>query len=215
LDGKSFPWTKSLDIRRQLLSPEFLVPNPEQFVQSEIERTLSGVEYLETDTPKDRQMRQMVALNVYWFMQTLLDRKDRMSMRNGLEVRVPFCDRRLAQYAFNIPWEIKALHGREKGLMREAFKDILPDEIISRKKNPYPKTFDPEFFLAMKNAALGAMNGGRLVSKLVNREYFDFLLTCPSDGGTPFYGQLMRLPQVFAWIYQMDKIFSEYGVQLV
>ena len=69
-------------------------------------------------------MREMFALNFYWFMQTLLDRKDRMSMAHGLEVRVPFCDYRLAEYAYNLPWELKARGGREKGLVRKAFETL-------------------------------------------------------------------------------------------
>ena len=73
-------------------------------------------------------------------MQTLLDRSDRMAMYNGFELRVPFCDYRLAQYVWNIPWEIKALNGREKGLLRYISRKFLPPEIVDRKKSPYPKT---------------------------------------------------------------------------
>ena len=43
-------------------------------------------------------------------MITLINRKDRMTMSNSLEGRVPFADKRLVQYAFNLPKEIKLLH---------------------------------------------------------------------------------------------------------
>ena len=84
-------------------------------------------------------------------MQTLLDRSDRMSMYNGFEIRVPFCDYRLAQYVWNIPWEIKAFNGREKGLLRYVMKDMLPEEIVDRKKSPYPKTWNPTYLKKVKD----------------------------------------------------------------
>jgi asparagine synthase (glutamine-hydrolysing) len=212
-DEKLFPWAKSLELRKSLLNKKYLVSNPEKFVQDEIEKTLADVQTLTSDTKKDVQMRKLFILNVRWFMQTLLDRKDRMSMYNGLEVRVPFCDKRLAQYAYNIPWALKALDGREKGLMRAAFTGILPHEIVYRKKNPYPKTFEPEFLRAVRDEAISVVNGGGVVSQLIDKEYFNTLL----ETGNPdekFYGQLMRLPQIYAWICQMDTIFNEYGVVL-
>ena len=87
----------------------------------------------------------MFYLNIKWFMANLLERKDRMSMACGLEVRVPYCDHRLAEYAWNIPWDIKNLGGMEKGILRLAVKDLLPEAIYNRKKSPYPKTHNPEY----------------------------------------------------------------------
>ena len=84
-------------------------------------------------------------------MQTLLDRKDRMSMFHGLEVRVPFCDHRIAQYLYSVPWEYKNHLGREKGLLRYAMRGLLPEEILYRKKSPYPKTFDPQYTELVSN----------------------------------------------------------------
>ena len=91
-------------------------------------------------------MREMFRLNTDWFMQTLLTRKGRMSMYSGVEMRVPFCDHRLVEYAYNLPWKLKSLHGREKGILREAFSGILPERIAWRKKSPYPHTFCPAYF---------------------------------------------------------------------
>lgn len=69
-----------------------------------------------------------------WFMTTLLDRKDRMSMGASLEVRVPFADHRLVEYVWNIPWEMKMYGNREKGILRKALEGILPEEVLYRKK---------------------------------------------------------------------------------
>ncbi|MCL2228961.1 MAG: asparagine synthase (glutamine-hydrolyzing), partial [Firmicutes bacterium] len=218
-DGRSkeevFPWSRSIDLRKKLINPKFLVENPEKFVHDCYIETTKNVDTLPTDSEKDIHARKMFMLNIQWFMQTLLDRKDRMTMYCGLEVRVPFCDHRLAEYAYNIPWETKAYQGREKGLLREAFKDILPNEIVYRKKSPYPKTFDSKFFEMTKEGATKAINKGGLLSKLVNREYFDYLLTLPPEQAEPWYGQLMRLPQIFAFLMQLDYILQEYQVKLL
>lgn len=95
-------------------------------------------------------MRQMSYVNLTRFVQTLLDRKDRMSMAVGLEVRVPFCDHRLVEYAFNIPWALKAFDGREKSILRAATRDLLPESISERVKSPYPS--DPAYEQALRNS---------------------------------------------------------------
>jgi asparagine synthase (glutamine-hydrolysing) len=93
----------------------------------------------------ERRMRAMTYLNLTRFVQTLLDRKDRMSMAVSLEVRVPFCDHRLVEYVFNVPWAMKSFDGREKSLLRAATADLLPTSIVERVKTPYPATQDPGY----------------------------------------------------------------------
>src|ERR1700745_968634 len=89
------------------------------------------------------------ALHLTRFVEFLLDRKDRMSMAVGLEVRVPFCDHRLVDYVFNIPWHLKTFDGREKCILRAATRKLLPDSIVERQKNPYPSTQDPAYEKAL------------------------------------------------------------------
>lgn len=69
-------------------------------------------------------------LNTDWFMQTLLDRKDRMSMWSALEVRVPFCDHRIAEYLYHVPPALRELGGQEKGLLRAAAAEWLPESVL-------------------------------------------------------------------------------------
>lgn len=102
-------------------------------------------------------MRQMMNLNFKWFMQTLLDRKDRMSMYSGLEVRVPFCDYRIAEYLYSVPWEYKDYRNQEKGLLREAMRGVLPDEVLWRRKSPYPKTWNPSYLAAVSAELRGVL----------------------------------------------------------
>ena len=94
---------------------------------------------------EDESRRIIGYLNIKWFMQTLLDRMDRTSMYSELEARVPFADHRIIEYVFNVPWHMKYQNGVEKTLLRDAFSDVLPPELLHRKKSPYPKTYHPGY----------------------------------------------------------------------
>ena len=134
-------------------------------------------------------------------------------MYSGLEVRVPFCDHRIAEYLYGVPWEFKEHGGREKGLLRYAMRDWLPEEVLYRKKSPYPKTFDPRYLdlvtdrmqrlLAQKDAPVFA---------LISREKLRLLLE--GEEPWPWYGQLMRKPQTLAYFLQLDFWLRHYQVAL-
>ena len=149
-------------------------------------------------------------------MQTLLERADRMSMANGFEVRVPFCDYRLAQYMYNVPWEMKAYKGREKGLLRHIMKGVLPDEIVDRKKSPYPKTFNPTYLVAVKSMLTEIMkDSSRPINYLLNRDFIlDILNTDGKAFTRPWFGQLMTGPQLMAYLCQVDMWLEEYSPRI-
>ena len=138
LFADTFPWSRSVDVRQSLLRPG-LLPEGADYVQAAYRRTVADTEVLDTDSPLEKRMRQMFRLNTDWFMQTLLMRKDAMSMHSALEVRVPFCDWRLVEYAYNMPWALKSPEGREKGVLRKAFEGELPYQIAWRKKARTPR----------------------------------------------------------------------------
>ena len=149
-------------------------------------------------------------------MQGLLDRKDRMSMYNGLEVRVPFCDYRLVEYAYNMPWSLKALDGREKGIIRTAMDGILPDEIVWRKKSPYPKTHNPIYFnLVCQGAKRVLQDKDSVLGNMLSEKGVMDIIENPEGISSPWYGQLMRAPQILAYIIQMDYWFKKYNVQVI
>lgn len=146
LQSSAFPWMRSTEAREQLLKKEWRNKlNLQQYVQRRYEESIQEVPILEGESPLEAKRRQLFYLNMVWFMTTLLDRKDRMSMGASLEVRVPFADHRLVEYAWNIPWEMKMYKNREKGLLRKALEDVLPHDILYRKKSPYPKTHNPHY----------------------------------------------------------------------
>lgn len=150
-------------------------------------------------------------------MTTLLDRKDRMSMGASLEVRVPFADHRLVEYVWNIPWEWKRYGDREKGLLRKSLEDLLPKEVVYRKKSPYPKTHHPKYtklvkeqlenVLAMKDSILHELFDGNALNKLVETDGASFQ--------RPWYGQLMTGPQLLAYLWQIHIWFEKYRINII
>lgn len=158
-------------------------------------------------------MKQMVNLNFSWFMQTLLDRKDRMSMYHGLEVRVPFCDYRIAEYLYSIPWEMKDHQGQEKGLLRKAVEGLLPETVLHRKKSPYPKTHDPKY-LELVSAKLQELLQRKEapIFQIVDRQALERL--AQQDFTWPWYGQLMRRPQTIAYMLQIAYWLEHYQIQI-
>ncbi len=211
----TFPWSRSIALRQSLLRQD-LLPNGAEFVRARYLSTCREAEKLPQDSTKEARMREMFLLNLRWFMATLLDRKDRMSMYSGLEVRVPFCDHRIVEYAYNMPWELKSWDGREKGIVRKAFEHDLPEEIVWRKKSPYPKTFHPMYTeLTASYVRQIFRDENAIVSSLFDHDAVFALMEDPNSLTEPWYGQLMRTPQIFAYIIQLERWFKKYKVELM
>lgn len=211
----TFPWSRSVGLRLGLLTPD-AVRNGEEFVRHHYRDTCDRAPKLSSDDKKAARMREMFVLNLDWFMATLLDRKDRMSMYSGLEVRVPFCDHRIVEYAYNMPWDFKSLEGREKGIVRRAFANELPKEIVYRKKSPYPKTFHPVYTRLCADYVCRIFEDNTSVAaSLFDRNAVQKLMQRPESLAEPWFGQLMRTPQIFAYIIQLDRWFRHYHVKIV
>ncbi|MCR6850681.1 asparagine synthase (glutamine-hydrolyzing), partial [Paenibacillus jamilae] len=193
LQSSAFPWMRSTEAREQLLKKEWRNKlNLQQYVQRRYEESIQEVPILEGESPLEAKRRQLFYLNMVWFMTTLLDRKDRMSMGASLEVRVPFADHRLVEYAWNIPWEMKMYKNREKGLLRKALEGVLPHDILYRKKSPYPKTHNPHYTKAVTVWLQNLLTDkGSILHELFDKEQLSGLI---QSGGsafqTPWFGQL-------------------------
>ena len=210
-----FPWSRSSDVRRSILKPG-LLPHGEEYARQRYLETVAKTSYLDGESKKERRMREMFRLNIDWFMQTLLVRKDVMSMESSLEVRVPFCDYRIVEYAYNMPWSIKSLGSREKGVLRKAFENELPPEIAWRKKSPYPKTYNPQYFDEVRKMALEALRDRSTpLCDMLDGGALQRLAENPDALREPWYGQLMRGPQVLAYIVQIHRWIKEFDVKFV
>jgi asparagine synthase (glutamine-hydrolysing) len=161
----TFPWVAAVNA----LAPEGADPtlglldpglskklDLEGYRDAAYRQALSEVEHLPDEDPLESRMREVFYLHLTRFVQILLDRKDRMSMAHGLEVRVPFCDHRLVEYVYNTSWAMKTFDGREKSLLRAAAADVLPESVVQRRKVPYPSTQDPGYERALR-AGLSAV----------------------------------------------------------
>ncbi len=213
LNSNTFPWSIAITERQNLLNTQIAEKvNLKDYIDYRYNESISKVEFCSKDSEQTKQKRVISYLTMNWFMQTLLDRSDRMSMYNGLELRVPFCDYRLVEYLWNIPWEIKALNGREKGLLRYIVKDILPDEIVNRKKSPYPKTHNPTYLKKVKGMLSDIMdNPNSPITDLLNKDYIiDILQTNGSSFSRPWFGQLMTGPQLMAYLCQVNMWLKKY-----
>lgn len=213
LATNGFPWAQNTSQRMTFLNPEIQVDG-ESFVRSCYEDTITHTDILPSASPEERRMKQMVNLNYRWFMQTLLDRKDRMSMHHSLEVRVPFCDHRIAEYLYGVPWEFKNYNGVEKGLLRYAMKDVLPYDVLWRKKSPYPKTHDPKYMELVSDALSQLLlQKDAPILQIVKKEELEKLLQ--AEYTWPWYGQLMKVPQTIAYMLQINFWLERYGVTIV
>lgn len=217
LNAKTFPWSRAVGMRKSILNEKIKKFNIEECAEYEYLKTLKEVPHFENEDKKNYRMKEMFYLNLKWFMVNLLNRKDRCSMYNSLEVRVPFADIRIVEYAFNLPAEIKLLHGREKGILRKALEGVLPEDVVYRKKSPYPKTHNPiytEMVCKEMNKILSDNNSPilEIIDKKVVKEIVD---TEGKSYTTPWFGQLMTGPQLIAYLIQLNIWMKEYNVNIL
>ncbi|MCX7715381.1 MAG: asparagine synthase (glutamine-hydrolyzing) [Clostridia bacterium] len=213
----SFPWSHDMTIRNSVLRDSVANElNLEEYSLMRYRESVAETPRLESDTPENARRREIFYLNINWFMLNLLERKDRMSMASGLEVRVPFCDHLLAEYVWNIPWEMKNKDNISKNILREAAKTILPTDVLMRKKSPYPKTHHPLYEKAVKNYMTDVLaNPNSPILEFVDKNKVLKLCSQNSDYGKPFFGQLMAGPQFLAYLLQVNYWLRDYCVKIL
>ena len=206
-----FPWSQTTAYRKSFIKDDIKLPDAETFVYSKYKDTIINASKTDNISPLESRMKEMMKLNLDWFMQTLLDRKDRMSMYNGLEIRVPFCDYRIAEYLYSVPWEYKDYNLYEKGLLRKAMEGILPEEILWRKKSPYPKTHNPVYLeIVSKKLKDVIENPSSPVLTFTKKSELEKLLK--TNKNEPWYGQLMTTPQTIAYFLQINYWLEKYKI---
>ena len=216
-EREAFPWCYDLSMRNDILLDSVRNSlNLEEYSLMRYRQSVRETPQYFGDNKEEARRREISWLNINWFMTNLLDRKDRMSMASGLEVRVPFCDHRLVEYVWNIPWEMKNKDNVSKNVLRQAAEGILPEDVRLRKKSPYPKTHNPFYEMAVKqklreivedenSPVLALCDRGKLF-KILDGEY---------DYGKPFFGQLMAGPQFIGFLVQVNTLLDKYNVRIV
>lgn len=215
-DNVMFPWAKNLEFRQNLLSSELLKSiNIIKYIEEKYEKTKASLVKTPFESSKERKLREMSGVTFAWFMYTLGERSERIGMSQALEIRMPYCDHKLVEYVWNVPWKFKAYEGREKGLMRKALEGLLPKEVLWRKKSPFPKTHNPEFEELVKTRAKEILDDPTSLSlKVINKNFILETMKQPSDYGKPWFGQLMATPQLYAYIIQLEAWLRHYGVKI-
>ncbi len=213
----TFPWTMDLKARQVLLKDDFLGElHMEEYARRTYEASLAQTPALPGESPTEARRREISWLNLRWFMQTLLNRMDRTSMYSGLEARVPFADHRIIEYLWNVPWEMKAKDNVVKNLLRQAGRGMLPDEILFRRKSPYPKTYDKAYETLLAGKVRDILEDtSSPILQFIDREKTLRFLSSPSDYGKPWYGQLMAAPQMMAYVIQIDFWIRQYQVEVL
>ena len=210
-----FPWLLDLKQRISLLNKDIAKLPIEQYVHEAYLKTLEEIEYNDDNVENNRKQK-MIYLCSEWFMQTLLTRGDSQTMRASIECRVPFASKELIQYVYNIPWCYLYQNNQEKALLRDAFKEELPEEILNRKKNPYPKTHSPiytELVCQLLEESLEDENN--ILFKLFDLDKIKQLIASKGKSFKyPWFGQLMMGPQLIAYLYQIYLWGNLYHIEL-
>lgn len=203
----SFPWIRNIDTKESLLNIDLGL---NEYIKNLYDSAIKDVSYLDSDSDEMKKKRLSMSININYFMQNMLERKDRMSMAHSLEIRVPYCDYRIVEFMYNVN-QTYLNKTMEKSILRDAFKDLLPNEIYSRKKSPYPKTHSHKYFEIIKNKVNELIDSNESIinvlfkkEKLKELENIDF---------KPFYGQLMTLQSFYGFLYQLDYWYKEYRIR--
>lgn len=200
-----FPWMRHLDIKNDLILDEYDI---EKYIREK------KAEFLENTICNSKN--QLVYLTTHWFMQTLIIRGDVIGRACHVDIRMPFASKPLFEYLWNVQWEDMYVNETEKYLLREAFKDKLPHEIYSRKKNPFPKTHSPVYLdcvLTLLESALKEKDS--ILYQLFKKEKLEQLIrTKAKDIEFPWFGQLMTGPQFIAFLYTIHLWSKIYPIEI-
>ncbi|MDF2865939.1 MAG: hypothetical protein K0R72_757 [Clostridia bacterium] len=213
----TFPWSISLDLRKDILNKNISSKiDIQEYVDAKYKEAIEDIPLDATSAKEDIQMKKYSYLTMFYFGLNLLDRSDRMSMQYSLEIRVPFTDYELVEYVYNIPWEMKNYMNQEKGILRAAFKDLLPEAILNRKKSPYPKTYDPKYTNLVTDTLKEILaNKDNRIQELVDIEFVNYIINSSEEEfERPWFGQLMRRTQLMAYLIQLEMWLIKYDVEI-
>jgi len=215
-NSNMFPWIRNIEYRENLLNNKYKEKlKLKEYIQKEYDMAISEAPILDENNKIDTRHKQLSYLNIKYFMANLLDRKDRMTMASSLEVRVPFCDKDLVELLYNVPYKYKYRYKTEKKLLRDAYKDDVIKDVISRKKSPYPKSNSKKYnkiVISLLKEALD--NKDSILYSLFDSDRLKELINSNDELEVPWYGQLMRRTSLLAYLYQIDYWYKKYNIRI-
>lgn len=213
----TFPWTRDISFRQQLLNDDLLSRlHMQDYIAAKYQAACAELGLDGTNTPAELVHQRTFYLTVRYFMQTLVDRTDRAAAYSGMDARVPFADLALAEYLFNVPYEMKTKDGEVKHLLRAYSNGLVPEEIRLRKKSPFPKTYDPGYESLLVSALQKVLSDSSSpLLSIVDEKKLTTFCHNPKDLGKPWFGQLMAGPQLMAYYLQINDWMLRCHVNIV
>ncbi len=220
--AKGFPWALSENLRQNLLKENLLNKDDIlNYILSSKNHTLKDIRHISLDS-FENEFKEINYLTIKYFMNTLIERTDRMSMRNSLEVRVPYADHRIFEYVYNVDAKLKlGLRNSnevvEKYILKQAFKNDIPTDITNRKKSPFPKTYSKTYLLLLEEKLNNILNNpSSRLNEIINVDYVKNLIeTHGNELKENLFGQLMTYPQTLAFLIQIDYWLTTYNVKII
>ncbi|SFQ26516.1 asparagine synthase (glutamine-hydrolysing) [Lachnospiraceae bacterium XBB1006] len=215
VDYEGFPWMYDLTLRQSLLHKDVAEKVAlSEYVGACYEEAIRGIEYLEGEDESSRKLRKNTYLTIYYFMQTLIRRTDVAVSAYGQRGIVPFADPDLVEFAYNLPWSLKAKNGTRKYVLRQMAQGILPEEVRNRPKSPYPKNYHPDYLKLLGVLWEEARKEECPVFALVEESVLEALLHAETRVERPWFGQLMKGPQMVAYLYMVNEWMKEFDVSV-
>lgn len=222
LNTNTFPWARSTIIRSKILNKNIVNEN---YLKNYIEQSYIDVAkkvIYNSNDMFENTFRKTCYTTIKWFMNTLIERTERMSTLSNLNVRVPFADYRIFEYVYNVCAKFKlglidTNHPQEKYLLRKAFDTDLPNSVLYRKKSPFPKTYDPKYLEFLENDIIKIINKSTSpILELIDVNYlYELLETHGKNLKENWFGQLMTYPQTLAYLIQINMWLEEYNIEIL
>lgn len=209
-----FPWSGSIELRERVLKPKVRDKlRLGEYASARYHEAVAALPRLTSDSPEEARLRLLQHLCFQWFMPNLQERAARMS---PIPVLTPYADDRLVQYVYNVPWSMKNMGGVEKGLLREAMRDLLPEPLLMRRKSPFPKTCHPRYTDLVRKATLAMLDDASSpILEVVSADAVREIASGPlSPADTPWFGQLMAGPQMLAYLLTVNRWMLRYNVEI-
>ena len=217
ITAEGFPWSGSMQLRESVLRASVREKlGLSRYACMRYHESACSLPRLSSDGAREALLRQLHGLCFEWFMPNLQERAVCMCADTDLGVLTPFADERLAQYVYNVPWSMKRMGGVEKGLLRAAAADLLPEQLLMRKKSPYPKTHHPRYAQLMRERMRRILSDkASPILDLIDAQAVTALVESPLDAAaTPWFGQLMSGPQLLAYLVQVNQWMLRYRIDI-
>lgn len=212
INNDLFPWIRNIEIKNDLLNEKYRYLNIKDYLKESYDELIKDYKENQYENNEEKRWRKLTYINIYSFMQQLLYRQETITNANNISAIAPFIDIDLVEFAYNLPSKYKYNLKYEKSILKDAFNDKLPQEIINKKKNPYPKTFSPIYEkLVYKKIDEYLIDDNSSINKFFNKDKIKELMNNKNES-IPFYGQLMTNIQFLAYLIQFEEWIKEYNI---